>query len=184
VVTICTTSLIFINPTFCPQSVFMCFVWIWEQTAIISPYSINWLVFITETECVYCAVRTGSVYMSGQISSSDHAMHQVISCRHLTAQTRVRFLGRQCENCGGQIHAGSGFSPSSSVFPCQYHSTNAPYPFTHLPPTIYNVSLPVIQFSPVSTIPPMLHTHSFTYHPHYIMFLSQHFSFPLSVPFH
>jgi hypothetical protein len=43
--------------------VFMCFVWIWEQTAIISlyTYSINWLVFITETECVYCAVRTGSL---------------------------------------------------------------------------------------------------------------------------
>ena len=26
----------------------MCFVWISEQTAIISPYNINWLVFITE----------------------------------------------------------------------------------------------------------------------------------------
>ena len=39
----------------------MCFVWIWEQTAIISLYNINWLVFITETECVYCAVRTGSL---------------------------------------------------------------------------------------------------------------------------
>ena len=25
--------------------------------AIISLYSINWLVCITETECVYCAVR-------------------------------------------------------------------------------------------------------------------------------
>ena len=24
------------------------FVWIWEQTAIISLYSINWLVFITD----------------------------------------------------------------------------------------------------------------------------------------
>jgi hypothetical protein len=36
----------------------MCFVWIWEQTAIISLYIINWLVFITEMECVYCAVRT------------------------------------------------------------------------------------------------------------------------------
>ena len=35
----------------------MCFVWISEQTAIISLYSINWLVCITETECVYCAVR-------------------------------------------------------------------------------------------------------------------------------
>ena len=32
-----------------------CFVWIW---AIISLYSINWLVFITETECDYCAIRS------------------------------------------------------------------------------------------------------------------------------
>jgi len=41
----------------------MCFVWISEQTAIISLYSINWLVFITEMECVYCAVRTGYSYI-------------------------------------------------------------------------------------------------------------------------
>jgi len=47
------------NSTFCPHSVFVCFVWIWEQTAIISLYSIKWLVFITERESVYCAVRTG-----------------------------------------------------------------------------------------------------------------------------
>jgi len=58
VVTICTTSLTFNNSTFCPHTVFMCFVWISEQTAIISLYSINWLVFVTETENVYCAVRT------------------------------------------------------------------------------------------------------------------------------
>ena len=30
----------------------MCFVWIWEQTAIMSLYSINWLVFINETVCL------------------------------------------------------------------------------------------------------------------------------------
>jgi hypothetical protein len=41
----------------------MCLVWIWEQTAIISLYSINWLVCITETECVYCAVRTKYFYI-------------------------------------------------------------------------------------------------------------------------
>jgi hypothetical protein len=29
------------NSTFCPHTVFMCFVWISEQTAIISLYSIN-----------------------------------------------------------------------------------------------------------------------------------------------
>ena len=62
-VTICTVSLTFSNSTFCPHTVFMCFAWISEQTAIISLYSINWLVFITETRRVYCAVRTGSLYM-------------------------------------------------------------------------------------------------------------------------
>jgi hypothetical protein len=46
------------NSTFCPHSVFMCFVCVSEQTAIISLHNINWLVCITETECVYCAVRT------------------------------------------------------------------------------------------------------------------------------
>jgi hypothetical protein len=33
--------LTFINSTFCPDSVFMCFVWISDQTTIISLYSIN-----------------------------------------------------------------------------------------------------------------------------------------------
>jgi len=42
--------------TFCSHSVFRCFVWISEQTAIISLYSINWLVFITETGRGYCTV--------------------------------------------------------------------------------------------------------------------------------
>ena len=52
------TALYVLHSTFCPHSVFMCVVWIWEQTAIISLYSIDWLVFITETDCVYCAVRS------------------------------------------------------------------------------------------------------------------------------
>jgi hypothetical protein len=47
------------NSTFCPRRVFVCFVWISEQTAIISLYSVNWLIVITETECVYCAERAG-----------------------------------------------------------------------------------------------------------------------------
>jgi hypothetical protein len=31
-------------------------------------------------------------------------------------------------------------------FPCQYHSTIAPYSSIHLPPTLYNVFLPALQF--------------------------------------
>jgi hypothetical protein len=42
--------------------VFVCFVWISEQTAIISLYYINWLVFITETECAYCAVQAEAIH--------------------------------------------------------------------------------------------------------------------------
>jgi hypothetical protein len=67
------------------------------------------------------------------------------------------------------------------VFPSHYHSNTAPYSFIHLPPTLYNVFLPVLQFSPVSIIPPLLHTPSSIYHPRCIMFFSQYFSFPLSV---
>ena len=44
------------------------------------------------------------------------------------------------------VSIATSFSPSTSVFPCQYHSTIAPYSFIHLPPTLYNVFLPVLQF--------------------------------------
>jgi len=69
------TGSLYNNSTFCPHSVFMCFVWISEQTAIISLHSVNWLVFITETECVYCAVRTGSLY-----NNSTFCPHTVFMC--------------------------------------------------------------------------------------------------------
>ena len=81
-VTIYTTSLTLNNSTFCPHSVFMCFVWIWEQTAIISLYNINWLVFITETDGVYCAVRTGSSYI---ILCSAHTVYLFLWISEQTA---------------------------------------------------------------------------------------------------
>jgi len=43
------------------STLFMCFVFIWEQTATCVTYSMNWLVFITEMKSVYSAVRTGSL---------------------------------------------------------------------------------------------------------------------------
>ena len=76
-VTICTTSLTFSNSTFCAHSVFVCFVWISEQTAIISLYNINWLVFTTETESVYFTVRNGSLYT---ILRSAHTVYLCVLC--------------------------------------------------------------------------------------------------------
>jgi hypothetical protein len=43
------------------HTVFICFVFVWEQTATCAIYSINRLVFITEMKSVYSAVRTGSL---------------------------------------------------------------------------------------------------------------------------
>jgi hypothetical protein len=91
VVTICTASLTFSNSTFCPHSVFMCFVWISEQTAIISLYNINWLVFIVHTECVYCAVRTGYLYII-QVSFRSLRTFKVSKVSQISHHNNVTFL--------------------------------------------------------------------------------------------
>jgi hypothetical protein len=54
------TSLTF-NNLRSAHTVFMCFVFIWEQTATCATYCLNWLVFITEMKSVYSAVGTGSL---------------------------------------------------------------------------------------------------------------------------
>ena len=62
-------------------TVFMCFLFIWEQTETCATYSINWLVFITEMKSVYHAVRTGSLnkavcasYLKGKYIAQQRSM--------------------------------------------------------------------------------------------------------------
>jgi hypothetical protein len=71
-----------------------------KNAAIICLYSINRPVFTTETECVYCAVR---------------------------ANARVQPQFNPPDICVGKSGTGTGFSPTASVFPCQYHYIHAPY---------------------------------------------------------
>jgi hypothetical protein len=53
-------------------------------------------------------------------------MAQAVSRRPLTAESRVRSRVNPCGMCGGQSGTGTGFSPSTLVFHCQFHSTGAP----------------------------------------------------------
>jgi len=44
--------------------------------------------------------------------------------RYLAAEAHVRFQSIPCRICGKQSGTRTSFSPSTSVFPCQYHSTH------------------------------------------------------------
>ena len=93
-------TLAFSSSTFCPHSVFMCFVWIWEQTAIISLYSINWLVCITETECVYCAVRTESLYLIRVKSAKCSVCTQIRCAFHASHAAHPTLVSKILANRG------------------------------------------------------------------------------------
>jgi hypothetical protein len=74
------------NSTFCLHSVLMGFVWISEQTAIISLYSI--MVFITETECVKIYISELALY-SYQYVPTAHVTMRDMTLIKLTAASFV-----------------------------------------------------------------------------------------------
>ena len=76
----------------------MCFVWISEQTAIISLYSINWLVFITEAECLLRGTDWVFIY-------------NLVILGLKTEEACVRTRANQHEIYSGQFATGTGIAP-------------------------------------------------------------------------
>jgi hypothetical protein len=118
----------------------MCFVWIWEQTAFISLYSINCLVFITET--VFTERYGLDTYVFGVDLRSNS------DCFLIQSQL-VGFYNRD-EEC---LLRGTG---------CAFKYNTGPIPgqsmwFAVHKLALEQVSLRVILFYPVSIVPSMLH---------------------------
>jgi hypothetical protein len=119
------------NLFFCPHSVNKYFLWISEQTVIISIYDINWLVFITETENVYCAVRTGYLKII-QINFPLEHVHKINGFFYLFC---ILF-----NHSRSVVHVFSQISPVCSL-PNYFFKTHFNIIFT-LTPTTLKFSLP------------------------------------------
>ena len=105
------------SSVFCPHSVFICVVRILEQTEFISPYNTDWLVFITDLECIYSAERIEFWCI----------IEVILVLDSYTAEFHIRSQICPYEICGWQSGAGIYFSPNTLVFPFLYHSINAPF---------------------------------------------------------
>ena len=109
-------------------------------------------------------------------AQSDWTAHIAVWTCRICCTAKLHLQWFRGSLVSGQSGAGAGFYPNTSVFPvsiippflhthpsiyhphcilflsqyfsfpCQYHSTIAPYSSIHLPPTLYNVFLPVFRF--------------------------------------
>jgi hypothetical protein len=87
----------------------------------------EWLVFINEAGCVFCAVPTESIYFRLSVIPG-RTMAQAVSYRPVTRIGLGSFPGVcVCGICGLQSWTGRGLIWTTYVLPSQYHSTNTPY---------------------------------------------------------
>jgi hypothetical protein len=102
-------------------------------------------IFITECRAYHRVQEMwlGNLYIVCR-TVLDLVMTHVASRRAITVEAQVQSHAIAWGICGGQSGTGQGFSPSFSVFPYQYHPTNAVcpliYSFVHQSLAVCNLS--------------------------------------------
>ena len=105
---------------------------LWKKNSDYFPI-LPWLVLTIQTECVYSAVRAASLSMSNssQIPSTKTVPWLSHFRRQLhNAEARFRSQVSPSEFYSGHLSSGSGFSPNTLVFICEYYSTSTQYTST------------------------------------------------------
>jgi hypothetical protein len=75
----------------------------------------------------FTTLSTRVVTLYIYVSKKGRALAEAVTPWPLKAEARVRSLASRYDICGRQPGTGTGFFHSTSIFLCQYHSTNAPY---------------------------------------------------------
>jgi hypothetical protein len=70
----------------------------------------------------------------------DHVKDQPVSHWPSATEACVKLQASPYEIYGGQSGTGTASSPIMWILPSQYHSTNDPYSFIHLPLTVLNLN--------------------------------------------
>ena len=84
------------------------------------------------TEVLYSAHQQHTfLNLTLYVSEKGCAVSQGISCWHHSVEAWVQLQASPCGKCSGWSGTGTGFSPSTVIFTCHYHSTSAPYSFSH-----------------------------------------------------
>jgi hypothetical protein len=113
------------RPGFAPASVHVGFAV--DKVALGQVFH-RFLWFSLSTSFHHCSILIYHFPMRCAIALTKHhsiipsvrGMAQAVSHRPLTAEARVRPCFGPCGICGRQSGTGTGFSPTSSVFRCQY----------------------------------------------------------------
>jgi hypothetical protein len=130
--------------TICPQVVFVCLVWMSDQTAFISLFCINGLVFTIETKRVFCAVRdeylnvvqvNASIYRVKMLAKYNLtkyiSSHLVCCCKLLYWTCLFRILaGAPIILTEISCDFPRSLPMNNGIIPQLCHDRSLPYPFT------------------------------------------------------
>jgi hypothetical protein len=104
--------------------------WLHESALMLRYTYIAWLVVPDSVCTVQYGLNLTTSLFDFLLFFRGVVVAQAISHKHLTPEATVRSQVSQCKICGEHSVNGTGYIPSPTVAPCQYHSTNVQYSFS------------------------------------------------------